>query len=206
MIRLHILGKIQLISHQVPKFAEISRKFLDSWIKGGHPTICAIFSISNDYLQRRWDEYKRTLGHLGHPQRTEEHYHGTVLACAITSTQVLCRYRNCGICGIACAGMDPNCIRKNIDFQRFGSGFYLAPNSSKCNDYTEKNSSGYKAMLLCDILPGRKYNLETNHQNLTGPPSGYDSVNGIVGCKLNYPEIVIYNPNAIMPKYIIVYQ
>ncbi len=105
--------------------------------------------------------------------------------------------------------MDPGCIRKDFDhFQRFGSGFYLAPNSSKCHDYTEKNTRNYRAMLLCNVLPGRKHSLKSNSRNRTGPPPGYDSVYGQVGtgAALNYPEIVVYNPHAVMPKYIIVYK
>ena len=61
-------------------------------------------------------------------------------------------------------------------------------------------------MLLCDVCPGRKYQLTTNSQQLTGPPRGFDSVYGQVGGKLNYPEIVVYNPDAVMPSYIIVYR
>ena len=34
-------------------------------------------------------------------------------------------------------------------------------------------------------------------------PSGYDSV---YGSSLNYPEIIVYDPNAVMPRYIIVYR
>ena len=40
---------------------------------------------------------------------------------------------------------------------------------------------------------------------MTGPPSGYDSVYGHVGEDLNYPELVVYKPEAVMPRYIIIY-
>ena len=63
-------------------------------------------------------------------------------------------------------------------------------------------------MLFCDICPGRKYLLKINSQQLTGPwpPTAFDTVYGQVGGKLNYPEIVVYNPDAVMPRYIIVYR
>ena len=61
-------------------------------------------------------------------------------------------------------------------------------------------------MLLCDVCPGRRYPLETNSQQLTGPPTGFDSVYGKVGTKLNYPELVVYDTAAVMPRYIIVYR
>ena len=34
---------------------------------------------------------------------------------------------------------------------------------------------GYRAMLLCDVLPGRKYKTQTR---TNGPPAGYNSVEG----------------------------
>ena len=52
-------------------------------------------------------------------------------------------------------------IQTNITFQRFGHGFYLAPNSSKCHDYTQ-GANGCRAMLLCDVCPGRQYQFRTN--------------------------------------------
>ena len=48
-----------------------------------------------------------------------------------------CHDQDCGICGISAIGFDRRCVRKNINFQQFGYGFYLAPNSLKCHDYTQ---------------------------------------------------------------------
>ena len=61
-------------------------------------------------------------------------------------------------------------------------------------------------MLLCDVLPGRRFVVETNRQHLQGPPTGYDSVYGNVGEDLNYPELVVYKPEAVLPRYIIIYR
>jgi hypothetical protein len=176
-------------------------KFSEKWEKGTPPPIHCVFAISNPYLQQSWDTYKQSL----RTQESEEHFHGTSLTCNITASQTLCGDRNCGICGISGTGLNSDHIGRKIDFQRFGKGFYLAPNSSKCHDYTE-GAYGYRAMLLCDVLPGRKYNLKTNNEELTGPPPGYDSVYGQIGRKLNYPEIVIYKEQAVMPRYIVVYK
>lgn len=141
-------------------------------------------------------------------QNVEQHYHGTSLTCDITSTKQLCPYASCGVCGISNCGLNPKCIRQNIAFQRFGSGFYLAPNSSKCHDYTKFGirTNGYRAMLLCDVLPGNKYPISKTDQSLRGPPPGYNSVYGLVGQDLNYPEIVLYEPDAVLARYIILYR
>ena len=54
----------------------------------------------------------------------------------------------------------------------------------------------------------KKYTKTRPDENLLNPPSGYDSIHGKSGSGsvLNYDEIVIYNPDAILPRYIILYQ
>ena len=91
-------------------------------------------------------------------------------------------------------------IQTNITFQCFGHGFYLAPNSSKCHDYTQ-GAYGCQTMLY-SVMCAQEESicLRQNSQQLTGPPQGFDSVYGQVGSKLNYPEIVVYNPDAVMPR------
>ena len=155
--------------------------------------------MTNNTLEQKWMAYKSTL----RERDVKELYHGTKLSCKITTTWKLCDTGNCGICSISRSGLDPQCIKDR--FQRFGTGSYLAPNSSKCHDYTQ-SYNGFKAMLLCDVLPGRKYVVQTNRQHLRSPPTGYNSVYGNVGKDLNYPELVVYNSKAVLPRYIIVYR
>ena len=183
------------------EFYRAAGKFTSAWQKGAPPQVHHIFSVENRSLEIKWSTYRRGLS----SQIIEEHFHGTSLSCDISTSRSPCRDGNCGVCGISCSGLDPNCIRKNIDFQRFGHGFYVAPHSSKCHDYTQ-GINGYRAMLLCDVCPGNKHRLETNSQHFTGPPRGYDSVYGQVGSKLNYPELVVYNPEAVLPRLIFIYQ
>lgn len=182
-------------------FSRIAGKFTSAWQKGVPPIVHQIFEVKNESQERKWRTYRQRLS----DKTIEEHFHGTKLSCNIAAIQAPCSDGNCGICGISCSGLDRTCIRKNIDFQRFGQGFYLAPHSSKCHDYTE-GAHSYRAMLLCDVCPGKKYRLETNSQHRRGPPPGYDSVYGQVGSKLNYPEIVVYEPDAVIPRFIILYQ
>lgn len=185
-----------------PEVALVTKKFKESWShkKGECPTVDRVFLVSNTKLKNRWNIYKDTLSYCDR----EEYFHGTQLVCNIIGTNTLCSDVDCGVCGIANIGFDRRCIRKNIDFQRFGHGFYLAPNSSKCHDYTH-GRCGYRAMLLFDVCPGNKYQLQTDDEKLTAPPEGYNSVHGKHGISLNYDELVLYNPDGALPKYIIVY-
>ena len=179
-------------------------KFKQEWKKGDPPPIKSVFVITNDRLQKKWDDYRKTLPTCVR-HHDEEHFHGTSLGCNITTSRTLCSKRGCGICGIASEGM--KCV--TTDTQRFGKGCYLAPHSSKAHHYASPpNGRHYRAMLLCTVLPGRKCELTASDRTLKGPPQGYDSVHdskgGATG-EQKYPEIVLYNPAAIMPQCIIVY-
>ena len=196
MCTIRVLGQSELSSVQA--------YFQSQWAKekGKCPPITCVFEITNTQLKARWDAYRQTL--LGGHQYVEQHYHGTKLKCDIVNTRSPCTDKDCGICGISKFGMFRECIRKNINFQRFGHGFYFAPNSSKCHDYTQGVQT-YRAMLQVEILPGKKHIITTNDVKLTQPPNGCHSVYGKPGSALNYAELVVYNPDCVMPRYIIVY-
>lgn len=199
------LDSVSIVEAGSQEFQKVSGKFQQAWArgKGSCPTLSFVFVVNNRKLVQRWTAYKKQLS----IQDVEEHYHGTVLRCDITNTKAMCNTEDCGVCGISRDGFDRRCIRKNINFQRFGHGFYLAPNSSKCHDYTQ-GFSNYRAMLLCDVCPGNKYVMKQDDVKLKGPPKGFDSVHGRGGSdsSLNYDELVIYNPDSILPRYVVVYQ
>ena len=177
--------------------------FKSKWApaKGACPAISSIFAVVNSSLRQTWHRYKATL----QTNDVRKYFHGTSLGCNIMVNKTLCSDTNCGVCGISNTGFDRRCIRKNIDFQRFGHGFYVAPNSSKCHDYTQ-GKHGYRAMVLFDVCPGNTYVLQRDDETLTQPPTGYNSVHGRAGQSLNYDELVLYNPDGAFPRYIIVYQ
>ena len=134
------------------------------------------------------------------------------MKCSVQDTGCLCLDDDCGICGIVQEGFSPAKCGLHVKwFKRFGLAYYLAPNSSKCHEYSE----GYgrcRALLYCQVAQGKRYMAETNMGNLREPPAGCDSVYGQPGIhrarggSLNYAEVAVYNPNAILPKYIIFYE
>ena len=159
-----------------------------------------MFVIDNLKLKDQFKKYHSTLS----VKTVKQYYHGTSLKCAIYQNGTVCSDNNCGICGVSQKGMLPNFKAKNIKFQRFGDGFYLAPNSSKCHDYTQGHNI-YRAMLLFDVAEGNRYILQKDQTGLTAPPSGYDSVYGKHGGNLNYDEIVLFKSEAVVPTHIVVY-
>ena len=73
------------------------------------------------------------------------------------------------------------------------------------NKYLCIMDNGHRVMCVCTVALGKSFRTENNMQGVTGPPSGCDSISGEVGAVLNYPECVVYNDDAVCPKYLIVY-
>ena len=185
---------------------QVSETFAEQWVKWEllpAPTDLKIFKVCNQTLETQFRKYVQSLRHQY--QDTEEHFHGTVLRCDLAHTKSACTRPACSICGISRRGFDRGKIGSKIEFGRFGKGMYLAPNSSKCHDYTQ-GCNGYRAMLLCAVAPGKKLILTHDQTHLKAPPPGYDSVYGKSGGRLNYDEIILYNKDAILPRYVIMYQ
>ena len=200
-------GIVKLDS-QSQEYTNLCEKFRRDWArrKGPCPTIVSIAKIFNPVVSQRFESYRNTL----RIQDIEQHYHGTRLCCDLANSAELCNGPNCGTCGIARKGFDPQKISRS-SFQRFGEGFYFAPNSSKAYDYAVGNRFGaavgiqrnacYSSVLLCDIAPGRKYTLR--YRGPPKPPPGYDSFYGESRGELNYDELVVFDHQAIHPCYII---
>lgn len=61
-------------------------------------------------------------------------------------------------------------------------------------------------MFICKVIIGKGKQLYTDDTTLTDAPPGYDSVLGEVGQNLNYDEIIVYNQDAVLPSYMVVYR
>ena len=203
------------LDSQSQEYKNVCEKFRRDWAKGKGPCppIATIAKIINPVVSERFESYRDTL-HV-RARGTEQHYHGTRFSCDLANSAELCNNQFCGACGIARKGFDPQSISSS-SFQRFGRGFYFAPNSSKAHDYAVGNRFGasitarntsYSSVILCDIAPGRKYTLRFRDPHLTKPPPGYDSFygesKGTGRGELNYDELVIFDHRAILPRYII---
>ena len=189
------------------KYTKTADYFINQWdpIKSCPPLktdIATIFRIFNPKQQNVFKQYTSSLSNPA----TERYFHGTLIKCDAKGQKFACSDLQCGVCGISKRGFELSRIGSNIPrFMRFGKGFYLAPNSSKCHDYTQ-GIVDYRVMLLCKVAPGNKYIVQYDQPKLYAPPPGYDSVYGAKGRSLNYDEIVLYKSESILPKYAIVYK
>ena len=185
------------------EYNQVLKNFQDKWEKNppGPLADCIFKVIASSELMDQFHNYRANL-----PDKTiEELFHGTTMKCNLISTKQACMNSDCGICGISSRGFVRNKIGNNIPhFRRFGKAFYLA-SSSKCHEYTQ-GFTMHRAMLLCSVLPGIKHKTEENMKHLCRPPEGHNSVEGITGDRLNFGELAVYDSEAILPKYVIVYQ
>lgn len=194
-------------------YKEIVGHFKKEWVKvtpayPKPPEPIAIYATQNQILENKFHCYAEQIRKHGKASNSGRFYHGTKIKCDLLSTDTYCNDPDCGVCGISMNGFDASRIGSNIPrFKRFGHGIYLAPNSSKCHDYTQGMTEyGVRAQLLCLVACGAKYELKFNDTTLLQPPTNFDCVYGRSGGTLNYDEIVVYDVDAVMPQYIIVYE
>ena len=92
-------------------------------------------------------------------------------------------------------------------FGYFGKGAYFTKSFRKANYYCQHkgNPNAIRVMLVCDIALGQTYNFEPGllARDLVQPPQNKDSVSGFISGDREY---VVYNPNQILPKYVVLYQ
>ena len=195
--------KIPVLRIATPnEFQQAKTHFIHQWAKGTCGELDHVLIIENKKLKNRFQKY---LASLSGYNTVSKHYHGTSLKCAVYQTTAVCTDKSCGICGISQKGFLAEYKSTNIKYQRFGDGYYLAPNSCKCHDYTQGHGV-YRAMLLFDVAEGRRHTLLHDSSTLKAPPSGCHSVYGKSGGSLNYDEIVVYTPEAALPTHILIYR
>ena len=188
--------------HFIKEWVKTTREFPDP------PQPNVIYAILNPKLVEAFQKYGDKLRNESSSANSDIFFHGTNLNCDLSDCNEYCSDMDCGICGIAQNGFDASRIGANIPrFKRFGHGIYLAPNSSKCHDYTQGVPAyGLRAQLLCLVACGAKYELLHDNTRLQEPPSRYHSVYGKSGGSLNYDEIVVYDVGAVLPQYVVVYK
>ena len=187
-------------------FISITTQFKNNWNarKGAYPAVTGVFKVRPNGTDAKFDAYVNQLSMTA--QTIEYYYHGCKLTCDLLNTNKLCNLPDCTICLVSRQGFDITKVGTNVSFTRFGKGLYFAPESSKCHDYTlGVPQYGYRAMFYVKCAPGFKQLKFTDDKARTAPDKGYNSLYGHAGESLNYDELCLYNDNACVAEYIIVY-
>ena len=194
---------------------QVVGSFVRGWVRDQTPIVNGIVKVeANTALSNQYSTYRQQISRLRGARGLNECrlFHGTRLRCTLLATLlsggrcVPCISASCAICSISQFGFDNRRSGEHVSWQRFGSGIYFAPNSSKCHDYTI-GACGLRAMLLCDVVLGVSFVRLSSSESLY-PPAGCDSVYGKASThgKLNYDEYVVYDKCAAIPRYIVLYQ
>lgn len=196
----------------------VLQAFISAWDRRNRgeapPVICIAEIEANTALKQQYATYHRQIAQLRglHNVNESRLFHGTRLHCTLQGTVssngrcAPCTSPLCAICGISQLGFDQSRAGEHVSWQRFGSGIYFAPNSSKCHDYT-RGAYGLRAMLLCDVVLGVSF-VRLSSSESPCPPPGCDSVYGKASThgRLNYDEYVVYDRCAALPRFVILYQ
>jgi len=183
------------------------------------PTVRAIYKvISSQQIVDRYENYRSAVEERGNFVATGQpfgnerrRWHGTTRECTLGDKECnkFCSSDSCSLCNIIRTSFDLKMFGKHKGWGRYGSGIYTSATSSKSNDYSENRQtavrSPWKAVLLNKVVVGKGFRIKTNSDKLTAPPAGYDSVLGEVGVVLNYDELVVYNNDAVIPSYLVMY-
>jgi hypothetical protein len=198
------------------KYELVKAQFYDTWIdpKFSRPKVQRIYYIRvSPGLQERYFAAKQKFGN------SNLFFHGTSQSpnCyfGVNQSKGPCASDECRVCSICrqsfrldSAGAEAGRVMQ----LRYGKGLYFAPVSSKSHSYntgSAKNWSGkeLRCMFLCEVAQGKSFVTQEGFldQATMCPPPGYNSVNGVPGKELNYPEVCVYSQEQILPKFLIVY-
>ncbi|XP_058088290.1 uncharacterized protein LOC131235167 [Magnolia sinica] len=180
--------------------------FQSSWLKKQAP-VCKIERILKVHNSQktitRFEDYRDSIKVKAnklpkkHPRCVADgnellRFHCTTFACSIgtNGSSNLCdSIPNCNVCSI---------IRNGFKVDGNG-GICTTATSGKAHDHVQISSEDEKrAMLVCRVIAGRvKKNQDAAED--------FDSVGGPTGIYSNLDELIVFNPKAILPCFVVIY-
>lgn len=199
-----------------PLYNEVEKFFVEGWQDSSKTgTITDIF-----YVNYRGPEAQRHLANYSSYEQmiqstigqnlkaTSYNFHGTQRACYIgenASSITPCQNPDCHLCSIIKCSFQIKYIGQS---NALGPGFYTSSTSNKADGYA-KNShihSQRHALLLGNVITGRKEYVHDFNPSKHGPMAGYHSVEAVPNNRtIRWPETVVYREDAIIPSCVIMY-
>ncbi|KAI1109767.1 hypothetical protein F5Y14DRAFT_392265 [Nemania sp. NC0429] len=199
------------VSHDCWQYKRYKHHFLNSWThEDKSADVKEVYLANESDLDRshRGSRFNKYLDQNG--QECDEWFHGTQRACYVGeagSYLTYCYNPECYLCSILRYSFD---VRHASDSAMFGRGIYTSPCSSKSDTYAKNHHirSHKHAILICRVVSNAPREMTAADHSLSSPGHGYDSVRGLTvseGGSLNYPEVVVYRNDAIIPIGVIIY-
>ncbi|KAE9600144.1 hypothetical protein Lal_00045743 [Lupinus albus] len=132
-------------------------------------------------------------------------FHCTTLTCALGSrgSSALCSaVPGCGVCTI---------VRHGFRGGDGSKGVKTTASSGRAHDSVKCGVENRRAMLVCRVIAGRVKRVENDAPPLTEEENvsvvgSYDSVAGYTGIYSNLEELLVFNPKAILPCFVVIYK
>ncbi|QCD98799.1 integrator complex subunit 5-like protein [Vigna unguiculata] len=196
--------------------------FKSSWLKKDNP-ICKIERIlkvhNTQRTIQRFEECRDTVKNraLGSTKKNPRcaadgnellRFHCTTLTCALGargSSSLCASVPGCGVCTIIRHGFQGGGGNDHAK----GKGVRTTASSGRAHDSVVCGDGTRRAMLVCRVIAGRVKRVAEDT-----PPSeeehvsvaSYDSVAGYAGIYSNLEELVVFNPKAILPCFVVIYK
>ncbi|CAM9541807.1 unnamed protein product [Pylaiella littoralis] len=210
--------KLSVLTKQHQSYTSLKDQFLSKFVKPINGLrVERVFKIQvpGEVLQKH-KAYEKVVNN------TRRRFHGT--ACSQSCMFFVdlkggpCGRPDCNVCQICTHGFK---IRGNVGGTarrtavglRYGEGLYFSSVSGKANDYARFSEKAgarekkWRCMFICNVAVGRPFcTKELLLPADSCPPQGFDSVVGEVSPGgLNYDEVVVYNEDAALPSFLLVY-
>ncbi|KAJ6243827.1 c2h2-like zinc finger protein [Anaeramoeba flamelloides] len=201
------------ISNRSIIYKSVEQQFLNKW-SSQPPKILKILKIvMNSQFQKNYKNYqnqiikKRSLlkynKEIG-PGNERRRFHGTKIACniGINGKTTFCNESSCAVCNICKKGFLLDLSNGGL----FGKGLYYSASAEKSKQYTKiAPNIDHRAIFLVKVVCGAAHLIQASNSSLTCPPNNMDCVifdqNGP-----NKNETIVYNQNAVLPTYLILYK
>ncbi|GMY28276.1 nucleic acid binding protein, putative [Fagus crenata] len=130
-------------------------------------------------------------------------FHCTTLTCTLGArgSSSLCgSIPGCGVCSIIRHGFQG----KSVECK----GVRTTASSGRAHD-SLNCTEGRKAMLVCRVIAGKMRRMEDDthaEEDSVSAAASYDSVAGSAGVYSNLEDLLVFNPRAILPCFVVIYK
>ncbi|XVE55391.1 hypothetical protein DITRI_Ditri03aG0154800 [Diplodiscus trichospermus] len=190
--------------------------FQSSWLKKQTP-ICQIDRIlkvhNTPKTISKFEEYRDSIKSKTtklpnkHPRCIADgnellRFHCTSFACSLglNGSSNLCNsIPNCNACSIIKNGFK---VAQELTYSSHGKGILTTATSGKAHDKATgvEDGNDKRAMIVCRVIAGRV------KKSMEGSMEDYDSVAGTIGVYSNLDELYVFNPEAILPCFVVIYR
>ena len=136
-------------------------------------------------------------------------FHCTTVSCSLGSrgsTSICSAIPGCRVCTIIRHGFHAKTVRVgNGEGKEEIKGVRTTASSGRAHDAL-RCFDQRRAMLVCRVIAGRVRRVQSDVPEDESGSGSYDSVAGAAGVYTNLDDLVVYNPKAILPCFVVIYK